>query len=420
MLLRSQPRSTRPEVDRQHPLGVEVSPPSTLIRRALLVLVVIGALATAVWTVRNVDTAEDLRIYRWAMDQVVSGKSPYLPLRIGTLPYHPASLTLFWPLRSLPLSLAWAVWTVLSAVAWVWTVTLAQRLVRTVAPAPWTRVELALCAATFGPALETLYSGQVDLFVCAGLCASIWYAEQERPAMAGVSLALASVLKPSPILLLAYFAAVRRHRAVLWGVFAMAALTVVAAVHHGWGLVGEYLIAAEGMATTIRANRFNLSLLTSAFVAARRVGLEQPARAILAWADPLTLAVLGVLLVRIWRLRQTTARRVQIGAAVLVVMSVCSPLVWYHHAAFLVLPLMLIPATSGGALGVSLLLLIQLERTFESAVWRFPLPFVVMELALLVWALGCLWVLGSERVVREACVTASGTSSLEETPPRRR
>jgi hypothetical protein len=384
----------------------DVSPRSTLIRRrAFVALVVVGGFATAAWTLRDVHAAEDLRVYRWAMDQVVAGKSPYLPLRIGTLPYHPASLTLFWPLRTLSLRWAWAIWTILSAAAWVWTVALSQRLVRIVAPTRWTRTELVLCAVTFGPALETLYSGQVDLFVCAGLCASIWYAEQERPAIAGVALALASVLKPSPILLLAYFAAVRRHRVVVWSVCAMAALSGIAAAHLGGRLLGEYLVAAAGMATTIRANRFNLSLLTSAFVAARRIGLEQPARVVLAGAGPLTLAVLAILLIRVWRARQTTERRVQIGAAVVVVMSVCSPLVWYHHAVFLVLPLMLLPAMSGGALGVCLLLLIQFERAFESTVWTFPLPFVVMELTLLAWALGRLWVLGEEHAAQAGRVT---------------
>jgi alpha-1,2-mannosyltransferase len=349
--------------------------------------IAIGTVLTVPWTLINVHDAEDLRVYRWAIQRVLAGESPYLPLRIGTHPYHPASLTLMWPLASLSLGASWAVWTAMSLAAWAWTLWVVQRLLRLVDARFTSWVTLAALAATIGPAIETLYSGQVNLFVLAGVVSSVWFAERDRPSLAGLAYAFASVMKPSPMVFLAYFLAVRQYRVVLWGLVAFGAFTALTAVHIGWRYVGEYFTMLTQMAGTIRANHFNLSLMSSAFTAARRIGLGDEAAIVLRGTSLLTLGLLSAMVVRTWPRSWDERERLRLAAAFIIVFTVCSPLVWYHHIVLLTLPLAVMSLSIPPRLSLALAVLVSMERVFEWWVWRWPLPLLAVQSVMLLWSM---------------------------------
>jgi alpha-1,2-mannosyltransferase len=348
--------------------------------------IAIGTVLTVPWTLRNVHGAEDLRVYRWAIQRVIAGESPYLPLRIGTLAYHPASLTLMWPLAWLSLGGSWAVWTALSMAAWAWTLWVVLRLLRLVDARSTWWVKLAALAATIGPALETLYSGQVNLFVLAGVVSSVWFAERDRPALAGLAYAFASVMKPSPMVFLAYFLAVRQYRVVLWGLVAFGAFTTLTGAHIGWRYVVEYFTMVTQMAGTIRANHFNLSVMSSAFTAARRIGLGDQAAVLLRGTSLLTLGLIAAMLVRTWPRSCDERERLRLAAAFMIVFTVCSPLVWYHHVVLLTLPLAVMSLSIPSWLCLTLAVLVSTERAFEWWVWRWPLPLLAVQSVMLLWA----------------------------------
>ena len=103
---------------------------------------------------------------------------------------------LFAPLTVFPEPVAFAVWTALSLVALV----LAWRLV-----APYeglAKVALLLVAIGLWPVLLVFYFGQPTMFLIALVAAAWWLCGHDRPATAGVVLAVATFLKPQALLLL--------------------------------------------------------------------------------------------------------------------------------------------------------------------------------------------------------------------------
>jgi hypothetical protein len=140
--------------------------------------------------------------------------------------YPPTFLLAAWPFGQLPLSLAYPLWTGVSAALFFYA---ASHLVR---PA-WATLALFIAP----PVVQAIAPGQTSLIVGAAAIGG-WLSLKERPALAGVLFAVAACIKPqamvmAPLLLWGHW------RAVRWAMIAGAGL-VLASFVFGPGLWLEW------------------------------------------------------------------------------------------------------------------------------------------------------------------------------------
>jgi len=249
------------------------------------------------------------------------------------IPYinPPLLAILFQPLTTLPCVEAFRVWRLISLAIWAGVTLLlawqvwqrcAQRgataAMRTIAAA----FIIALSVFSY-PILDGLWLGQVHLLIMGGLVLAWWLRERDRPFVAGLILAVITVIKLLPAVLIVYFL-LRRD----WRVLAGAAVGIML-------LVGVMLVGAGGpptMLAMIRALTSASELMpgvnTSVFKVHPILGPTVVAGVTLTFA-------ITVLLVR---RRSGTKEDLTLGYAwAICTMLVASPIVWLHYLTWLLM-----------------------------------------------------------------------------------
>ena len=339
--------------------------------------------------------ADDFGIYYRGLLAFRAGQSPYFPYAIGTsFVSHPFVLALVGLFSVAGEEVARIAWPLANAVAYGASVVIALRLItpRPAGEGPTLRTErvwlLAAFLLGFAPFWEMVQVGQINGFVLLALLLSLHLAEGGHPVVAGLMLGLAITLKTSPLIFLLYFAAVRRYRVVIAGVITVVALTLVA-----WGLFGSQVLAGflevvSSLRAAVHPDSYNQSLPAFMVRVAAALGKNGPALSdVERTLSPGSRLVLGGLLVALsgsgflirGRGEQAGELRVELFALLCILMTVASPLVWYHHSVFLILPLAVLAGQGAGwrlALGVALMLLIQSERAFEYLAPAWPYEYI--------------------------------------------
>lgn len=178
---------------------------------------------------------------------------------------------------------------------------------------PW----LLLC---FAPLWDNLYAGQINTFALLAIALAWRASRRGDERLAGVALAVAIVLKTSPALLLLHFTAARQWRAVA----ACAATGVVLSGAAALVWRAEYLRTWFDVSMATAASTFDyMNLSVEAF--AMRLGGESVGKAV---HKVLFVSALLVALRRRGRFER-----------LVVVMAAFSPIVWYHHLVYLLLPI---------------------------------------------------------------------------------
>jgi len=339
----------------------------------------------------------DFRIYYAAYMKANAGSDPYLPYDIGSsFVYHPFALTFVsffaWHKDYFVASL---VWIATSAAAWALSVFLALRLTESKYltrsslfsnPKSATRL-IALVFLGFAPFWEALHIGQVNAFVVVFLCLSLYFAENDKSIASGFSLALATLLKTSPLVFIFYFLVLSRFRIVVSTLISLVVLSVVAAIQFSPQVLTDFLGILPQLGSEIHPSAYNQSILSISFRALRHLGWSNLDKALILGHKVLSCAIASVLLgsgllippnlkpLRLW-----------LFVSLLTVIVFFSPLVWYHHSTFLILPLtalILYHSRIHFAIGTSLILLIQLERLFEHIFGRVALPALLAQIILM-------------------------------------
>ncbi|MBN1967601.1 MAG: DUF2029 domain-containing protein, partial [Anaerolineae bacterium] len=346
--------------------------------------------------------AGDFGAYWRALAAAQSGASAYFPFIVGeSFFYHPFALSLFSALAWLGQEGAALAWAAINVAAYAGLVGVLLRLAEPQARDPLRRRFVLVLLLSFAPAWFTIHMGQVNLVIGLGLALSLYWAERERPAWAGLALALAVALKITPLLFAAYFLLICRYRVVLWTAAFLLAMSALAALQFGLPVLADFAAVLPRVSGGFNDSAYNHSLPT---VLAR----------LLAWVgiggaqDVLVLAhrLLGLglaALVLVWSAlgaRQEAAGRWRY-AALVVVMTIASPLVWFHHNTFLLVPLIFLLRAQSERLrwaGVGIMLLVQSEKLFEvltTALTGGPflsgVPVLIAQGALLVICLRMAW-----------------------------
>ena len=352
-------------------------------------------------TITLTPLGQDLRIYYDALLKARAGANPYLPYRIGhSFVYHPFALTfvsLFsWHGRW---ELAYPAWSCASVAAWVAAILVALRLVaRAQGQAALPRGLLLLTIGLlvfFGPFVETVYVGQINAFVVLSLYLSLLLAEDGKNVLAGLMLALAIVLKTSPLLFVGYFLATRRYRVVVSSLASLVALSAIAALQFSPEVLHAFLATVARMGTELFLSTVNEGVAVTLHQALYHLGLGHPDEALLLVQQVACSGLALLLLASGLAIPAGGARqRLYLSSMLLVIMVIESPLVWYHHWVLILLPLALLlvqDLRGSGRFALRLLVLMQLERVFEVVAIYLALPvllaafILIGKLLLLYW-----------------------------------
>lgn len=205
---------------------------------------------------------------------------------------------------------------------------------------------LALCME---PVYTSITSGQVDIPILFALCLSYWAFKRGHPILAGCSIAVATLIKLSPALLLLYFLYKRQWKPVIAGVVAGAALLGISLAVTGvddWIVFVRDILPVLGQGSTEFENQTLAGLFTGLFITPAALFTLQPMPSliipkILTWT---CVGGAGLLLLRLFWQRDTSALReglrfdleFSLGLAALLI---ASTVAWQHYYVWLLAPL---------------------------------------------------------------------------------
>ncbi|MHB0856131.1 MAG: glycosyltransferase family 87 protein [Anaerolineae bacterium] len=368
----------------------------TALTVALGALFLALALHSVYWlgVVTGHELGQDFHIYYGAVQTAQEGGNPYLPYRIGSsFVYHPFALSLISLCALAQQQAALLGWMAVGALAWVLAVILAGKLVALTVGNTWggaARWRLVITLLLlFAPFWETLQIGQINTLVVLCLVLHLYLAETDRDLAAGLALALAVALKTSPALFLLLHLVLGRYRLVAVTLGALLLLTVIAALQFGPQVVGEFAQTLGRLTGEVHPSAYNESILSAAARAAVALGRTDAVSLLVQGHRLLGAAGVGLVLWSAWRARRNdAATRLDLYALLTLCMVFFSPLVWYHHSVYLLVPLLALVARHHGhglALALGAMALIQTERLFEQVVVRLPLPVLAAHILLLAW-----------------------------------
>lgn len=322
----------------------------------------------------------DFFIYVGAVLKAQDGFNPYDPYSIGSsFVYHPFALTFVSAFAWLDPEAALAVWSVGTWLAWATSIVLAFECLPSLsrdAGLPEKhgirrpqRLLLFALFLFFAPFLETMHIGQINAFVCLCLMLALYLAERGVDWGAGLCVAVAALLKTSPVVVVLYFLALRRYRVVGATLLFGALFTIVPGLQFGAQILTDYMHILSLLGREVFPSVYNESLIS-----VLHIWVSQRPSFIAMSLLLFRLIFIGwlcLLFIPILRRRAMTISskyRLRLFAAVLATMVVFSNLIWYHHGVFLLLPLLLLITHSGRIIpwvGLALLLLAQAQRLFE-------------------------------------------------------
>lgn len=370
-----------------HAADARAAPRPTTIAAWVAVLVLVAA---AVALGAHPRRAIDLKVYLLAAERFLDA-APLYRHTDGAMPfkYAPATAWLFAPLTLLPSSAAAVLWNLLSVAALWGTARLWFARLRT----PTARARgmwLGGLVALVHPLLLELHYAQVDLAMLWLLTVTLCTSER-RPAVAGITLALACLLKP-PALLVALPLLARRHwRALLVAAAGGASMFLPVVARYGARGAIEAVQAWTSLTSATTApwilghNPQGLpTLLLSLF---HGDGMEPAPAAMM--AAQLVATALFVAALAAARPHPDAA-----DALVLLGVALLSPLAWRANFV-LAFPALLLALASKGRSGLTVAMVFALVGAAVTPAWgdeRFrslmsARPFTAAALLLFVWLL---------------------------------
>jgi alpha-1,2-mannosyltransferase len=245
------------------------------------------------------------------------------------------------PLTWLPYPLVARTWLVAAALATLFVLFASARVFAPSLASPSAAAIVLALLLAFEPIRYALALGQTTPFIVALMLGALWSARSERPALAGVLLALPAFIKLTPILLVVPWVVERRWRALSSLAIALAALTCASFVVAGVGPNLEYArrVSEIGRATLVAYNNQSLPALLERL---GRPGIEitrwhtialSPATRTLVGASVAAMIAGGVWAV--WGAPPERRERVTCAIA-FVVMLLAPTIAWTHYFVLLV------------------------------------------------------------------------------------
>lgn len=312
-----------------------------------LVLVAIVAMVFVAGTVATqvAHLQGDWQAFDRAATRAVSGdrSSVYLESRTESLPflYPPYTLWLLLPLAALPELASYLVVMAASVVAVVASFAITCRVARPADTPAQDGRRIALAAgvvASFGPVYQMVRYGQLSPLYLLAFTIAAWAGERRRPFLAGCAIATLAV-KPNllvPVVVLLFAA---RAWPTLRGVGVGVTVLVGSTLPFGAGPWLGFLDAVRFVGTVERTSTLNPGMQVTLMAALRVLCSGGAATRATAMAWAVTVAVLGIGVLRRWW-RASTPDPTCWGLAVLFVVA-ANPRLYFYDAIVLVLPALL-------------------------------------------------------------------------------
>jgi hypothetical protein len=185
-------------------------------------LLIAPLVALALRTLLHVysSTLLDFSMYLTATNYFISGHNPYLASAPQV--YPPAFLFIMVPFAALPVEIARALWTTLSLVSFFLALHLLLKNVSLK-----TKVFLGLLVLQLFPVKYALAQGQINFFVFLGFVLLYRFFTQKKDFLAGLTLALITIMKLNPVLLVIYFLVLKKFRLVAYFLALFALLNLI-------------------------------------------------------------------------------------------------------------------------------------------------------------------------------------------------
>jgi hypothetical protein len=297
-----------------------------LLIRAAYAVALCGAVALAVLTIQAAAASGtlgyDYRAYDLAVDRLLAGRSMYDETAqaegaFGLFFYPPPFALLILPITLIPTEVA----------VWLWVVLLAAATVAGIALLPVServRWAVLLLAALSWPLVYAIKLGQVGPMLL--LLFAIGWRWMDRPWRLGLDMAVGTLIKVQPVLLIGWAAVTGRRRAAVIAVCVIAVLAVLATIVAG---PNAWLDLAALL------GRVNRPIETPHTYGVGRLAFEAGASVALATAIHWVNLVLVVAIVAfvVWR-----GSSVASFLAVVIASQFLSPVLWDHYALVLLLP----------------------------------------------------------------------------------
>lgn len=379
-------------------------PPRSLIRT--LTTAALGSLAIAfafyVYVIAlSAQPLIDFDVYVQASKALLAGENIYSKQyavidragRVVTLYYlYPPFLAhLLTMVARLPQSTLALGWCFLNFLCTICTVLCLSSIVE---PSWWGRISrlnrillLGFFVFCFEPLYVGLGDGQVTAIVLALLSLFVVASIRGKQAWAGIALAMAIQIKMSPAILLLAAVLFRQWRTVVWCGVAMSGISLISAVELGtWAPTRDFFESLGSTVDNSLLGGFTFNLVMSR-VLLDPIGLGESVFA--RWALKAALAALtltGALLMS----RQKGCARLRTSSFLITCMILLSPIIWFHHLAWMLLPIAVIsmrPAETNDEhlrnLTIALGFYFALSQTMLLLHWTFKLAPDLMPVAML-------------------------------------
>jgi glycosyl transferase family 87 len=289
---------------------------------------------------------QDFNIYKGALEAVEQGEDPYADRSIGSgFLYPPPALLFFLPFDAVDDEWQASLFTALNLSALAIILYGIAEIYKLPFSRMWWWFPLAF---GFAPFLEVMHMGQVNILVSLGVLLMLAYMDR-RPAVSGVALAAAICLKVTPLAYVLYLATICRFRVIAFAALAVAALVLV------WGAAfsfQHFITYADVFRDLARAslpadgNGQSLPALLTFHGIIPSESIQETQRA-------LNILVALSVLCSAFLVRQGSMSEGLFVVLGLALVS-ASNIVWYHHYAFLLLPLFVwIAATNLNPLAIA-------------------------------------------------------------------
>lgn len=308
----------------------------------------------------SLPNGSDYYIYYDAVHAVLNNKSAYFPIDIGyTFVYHPILLTVMLPFSILPPSLSFIVWSILSVAALLLSIyLLSNREWQT-----WYWLFLF-----FIPVTHNFTLGQINTFILLVLVLTLHFSEKKKPMWAGIFLAIAIIIKLSPVILLAYFVARKQWHIIAYTLLALVIMSLIGILQFGLQTTIEYSEVIRFAAQDFTLTRYNLNLQSYMGEIMLRISqsglsldLAQGA-IVIVWINRI-LFLISAGFAFFFTLKASPAKSAIAFALFVTLSTFFSPLLWLHHLVLLILPVMILFRYKADTRWILLILgLVQLER----------------------------------------------------------
>lgn len=339
------------------------SGPSAISQRSrrCATIAALGVLATAYWWIAISKllihgTAIDFHTYYEGAKTLRLGGDPYL----STMHDPPAWVFCFGVLTLLPIRQAFIVWNVIHTATLAVACWLLARQSRE--PALFTFVVLL-----FAPVINNFDLGQSKIEILCLLVLALYWIDRGCDCAAGATLALASLWRIFPILMLGYLAAGRRYRTLGWtaGWLAVGTASTIALV--GWKPCVDFLIGLQSFdQQVLLENQNNLCL---AAVILRNTG-----------SHALVIGAIVAILAATAGASFGEERHWRIFALWVVAAVLLLPLAWPYDMVLMLIPFASLAAAPGSAGALVLLAVSYLTASMQT--WLFLFGHLILGLRL--------------------------------------